>query len=135
MDDMTGEEIGFALGAFMEMGAKDAYYIPIGMKKSRPGVMICVLCDSERRDEFAEAIFKHTSTLGVREQTVKRYELFRETLTAQAPCQYGEVRVKLANGFGAARAKIEYEDIARVARERGISFAAARKLIESAIDG
>jgi hypothetical protein len=135
VDDMTGEEIGFALETFLEMGAKDAYYIPIGMKKFRPGVMICVLCDTKRRDEFVEAVFKHTSTLGVRERTVRRYELSRETLTAQAPQPYGEVRVKLANGFGTARVKTEYEDIARVAREQGISFALARSLIESAIDG
>lgn len=135
VDDMTGEEIGFALDTFLKMGAKDAYYIPIGMKKSRPGVLVCVLCDIGRRDEFVQAVFKHTSTLGVRERIVRRYELSREMRTAQAPRPYGEVRFKLANGLGAARAKIEYEDIARVAREQGISFASARTLLESAIDG
>ena len=134
VDDMTGEEIGFALETFLGMGAKDAYYVPIGMKKSRPGVLICVLCDARSRDAFVEAIFKYTSTLGMRERIVRRYELSRETLTAQAPHPYGEVRVKLANGFGTSRVKTEYEDIARVAREQGISFAEARALIESAIE-
>ena len=50
LDDMTGEEIGFALSALLEAGALDAWTIPIGMKKSRPGVLLGCLCREERRE-------------------------------------------------------------------------------------
>ncbi len=130
VDDMTGEEIGFALEALLDMGARDAYYIPIGMKKSRPGVMLCVLCDKARREEFVRAVFKLTSTLGVRERACKRYELERGIEAVQT--EFGEMRVKKACGFGVKKEKAEYEDAARLARERGVSIFEAKRLIESA---
>ena len=131
IDDMTGEALGFALETLIEMGALDAYTVPIGMKKSRPGVMLCVLCDKGRSEEFAKAIFKHTTTLGVRERMVKRYELSRHIDLVQTP--HGSLRVKRASGFGIMREKIEHEDIARLAREKGLSIADIKKLIEDSI--
>ena len=133
VDDMTGEEIGFALETFFELGAKDAYYIPIGMKKSRPGVMICVLCDPAMRAAIVEAMLKHTSTLGVRERFCRRYELSREVETLTTPL--GDMRIKSAFGFGVQKSKPEYDDLARIARENGLSLRDAKKLIESAQQG
>ena len=133
VDDMTGEEVGFALETFLELGAKDAYYIPIGMKKSRPGVMICVLCDHAMRAVLIEAMLKHTSTLGVRASFCRRYELSREVETLTTPL--GDIRVKSAFGFGVQKSKPEYEDLARIARENGLSLREAKKLIESARRG
>ena len=127
VDDMTGEEIGFALERFFEHGARDAYTLAIGMKKSRPGTMICVLADEAHRQELIREIFKHTTTLGVRERGSTRYELPRsvETLDTAA----GSVRVKSSSGFGVDRAKLEYDDLASIAREKGISLYEARALV------
>ena len=41
---------------------------------------------------------------------------------------YGEVRRKDSAGYGAQRSKFEYEDLARIAREKSISLAEARKI-------
>ena len=129
VDDMTAEEIGFALGAIFAAGAREAFTLPAGMKKNRPGTLICAICDETRREAVLRAIFRHTSTLGVRETAARRYILDRETETLQTA--YGPVRRKRAAGWGAAREKYEYDDLARIAEEKGIGLHEARALVEA----
>lgn len=121
VDDMTGEAISFALERFLEFGALDAFTVPVGMKKSRPGVMITVLCREEDKEKMIQLLFRHTSTLGIRQRCSKRYTLERRTETVDTP--YGELRKKISTGYGVSRSKYEYEDLARVAKEKGISIA------------
>ena len=128
VDDMTAEEIGFAMERLFEGGALEVYTVPIGMKKSRPGTLISVMCREQDREKMLGLIFRHTSTIGVRETAVRRYVMGRSVTVLNTPC--GEVRKKQSDGFGAARCKYEYEDIARIAREKDISLSEARKLIE-----
>ena len=127
LDDMTGEEIGFAMTALFRAGARDVYTQAIGMKKSRPGVLLSVICLPEDADRLAAAMMKHTTTLGIRRQDMSRYVLERREETVRTP--YGNVRVKRASGMGTERSKPEYEDIAALAREQGISPAEVRKEI------
>lgn len=121
VDDMTGEAVGFALERFLEAGALDAFTVPIGMKKSRPGVLITVLCREEDRERLVFRIFRHTTTLGIRETPCTRYTLERRTETVGTP--WGGIRRKTAAGYGVTRTKYEYEDLARAAREHGLSLA------------
>ena len=125
---MTGEEIGFALGALLDAGALDAWTIPIGMKKSRPGVLLGCLCREERREALLRCLFRHTTTLGVRERRCKRTALARTTETAHTP--YGDVRVKVSQGWGVVRHKAEYDDLAALARENGVSLREIRDSIK-----
>lgn len=128
LDDMTGEEIGFALDQLFAAGALDAWTSPIGMKKSRPGVLLGCLCREERREELLRCLFRHTTTLGVRERRCARYALERTTETAHTPC--GDVRVKVSRGWGAVRRKAEYDDLAALARENGVSLREIKEAIE-----
>lgn len=120
VDDMTGEELGFALERLLEGGALEAYTIPIGMKKSRPGVLLRVLCSPERREDMLELLFRHTSTIGIREYETRRYVLRRTETQVSTP--WGPVRRKDVNGYGVQRAKYEYEDLAGIAREQGLGL-------------
>lgn len=120
LDDMTGESIGFALEQLMDAGALDVFTTAIGMKKSRPGIMLTVLCRPEDKDTLLPLIFRHTTTLGVRENRLHRYILDRKTETVQTP--YGPVRQKVAAGYGVERRKYEFEDVARLARENNLSL-------------
>ena len=129
---MTGEGIGFAMERLFEAGARDVYTVAVGMKKNRPGTLIRVLCAPEDREAMAALLFKHTSTLGVRENPVKRYILNREIAARRTP--YGTVSVKEASGSGVTKRKYEYEDIARIARENGLSLNEALALIEQEED-
>lgn len=128
VDDMTGEELGFAMERLFDAGARDVFTSAVQMKKNRPGTLLRVLCMGETRDALVEAIFRYTTTLGVRENRMRRHVLDRREETLDTP--YGAVRRKTAAGYGATRSKLEYEDLARVARERGVSLAEARRLIE-----
>lgn len=116
LDDMTAEELGFAMERLLEAGALDVYTQPIGMKKCRPGTMLTVLCREGDREKLVETMFRHTTTLGVRQQTLTRYTLSR---TVE---QRGGVRVKVSAGYGVRREKPEYEDLAAIAREKGLSL-------------
>lgn len=127
LDDMTGEEIGFAMERLLEAGALDVYTTPIGMKKNRPGVMLTVLCHEEQTDTMVRELFRHTTTLGIRESTFRRYTLERSVQTVETP--YGPVRRKTASGYGVEREKLEYEDLAKIARAQGCSMSELRKKI------
>ena len=120
MDDMTGEAMGFATEQLLAGGALDVYTTPIYMKKNRPGILLTVLCRPDDREKMLSLIFRHTTTLGIREYAVGRHTLSRRTETVDTP--YGPVRKKIAEGFGVSRAKYEYEDLSRIARENGISL-------------
>ncbi len=127
LDDMTGEEIGFAMEQLFAAGAREVYTQPIGMKKSRPGVLLSVLCTPEDADRLAAEMMKHTTTLGIRRMELSRYLLDRQVETVDTP--YGAVRIKRASGMGVERSKPEYEDLAALARENGVSLDAVRREI------
>ena len=130
VDDMTAEEIGYAVTKLLDLGALDAYTIPIGMKKNRPGTMICVLASPAKREELTEALFRLTTTIGVRAAELDRRILERESETEDTA--YGPVRYKVSRGFGVVRRKPEYEDLARIADETGTGIRDARELLEEA---
>lgn len=124
LDDMTPEELSFAMEELFTLGALDVYFTSIGMKKSRPGVKLTCMCREKQREQMLECIFKHTTTLGVREYVCKRYELGRSEKTVRT--QDGEVRVKISSGYGVVREKAEYEDLAALARKSGKTIAQIR---------
>ena len=128
VDDMTAEEMGFAMEQLLESGAREVYTIAAGMKKSRPGTVIHVICTEQDREKMLGLLFRHTTTLGVRETVMQRYVLERKIETLHT--SLGEVRRKSSSGYGVSRVKYEYEDLARIARERGISLEEARRLAE-----
>lgn len=133
LDDMSAEAVGFAQERLFAAGALDVYTMAAQMKKSRPGVVLYVMCRSEEKQKMVSLLFRHTTTLGVREQTYQRYTLSRTVDTVQTA--YGKVRRKLSSGYGVSREKYEYEDVARIAREQGMSFAEIMTDIESRSHG
>ena len=131
LDDISAEKIGFAIEQLFEAGAVEAYTVPVTMKKSRPGNLLCVMCKEQDKSKILETIFKHTTTLGVRENISNRYTLERTIETVQT--KFGPVSVKKSTGFGVARQKIEYEDLARIARETGKSIEEVTDIISRQI--
>ena len=121
LDDMTAEAIGFAQEQFFAAGALEVYTVPAQMKKSRPGILLSVMCHEKDRERMLQLIFQHTTTIGVRETISRRYTLSRTIKTVST--EFGEVRKKVSYGYGVQKEKYEYEDIARIAREQNISLA------------
>lgn len=128
VDDMTAEEIGFAMERLFEGGALEVYTIPIHMKKSRPGTLIRVMCKEQDKEDMIGLIFKYTTTIGIRQAETQRYVLDRKITMVETSC--GTVRRKDAAGYGVSRSKYEYDDLADIAREKGLSIKEVRDLIE-----
>lgn len=130
IDDMTAEELAFAAEQLMAGGARDVTLTPITMKKGRPATMLTVMCacDDTEKERMIGLIFRYTTTIGIREVISQRYILDRTESVIGTP--YGDVRCKTVSGYGVKRYKLEYEDLARIARECEIGIPEARKLIE-----
>lgn len=120
VDDMTGEESAFAVEELLKNGALDVFTSPIGMKKGRQGILLSLICREGEEERFASLIFKYTTTIGIRKSVHERFILERKTEKVSTP--YGDIRVKRSYGYGVTREKYEYEDIARIAREQGVSL-------------
>ena len=131
IDDMTAESLSFAAEILFENGALDVFTTPIGMKKSRPAVMLSCLCLPADSSLMTHLILRHTATLGVREKSCLRHRLPRSEHTIETP--YGSVRIKTAQSEGIKKSKIEYEDAARIARSQNIPLADVYRNIEKTI--
>lgn len=128
LDDMTGEEIGYVMELLLKNGALDVFTTPIGMKKSRPGQMLSVLCKQEQRSKVAEILLKHTTTIGLREYRCNRMILNRREEAFES--SFGTVHVKKSTGFGVTKEKMEYEDIKSIADREGLSLQEVKAMIQ-----
>lgn len=132
IDDMTAEELGYATELLMDEGALDVYTTAIGMKKSRPGTLLTVMCREEDRERIAGLIFRNTTTLGMRVYHCERMILERSEKTLHT--EFGDVRCKEASGYGVVRSKLEYDDVRRLAKSSGRSIREIRDIIENMED-
>lgn len=128
LDDMTPEDIGFAVETLLENGALDVYSTAIQMKKNRPGVLLSVLCRPEQREHMVGLLFRHTTTLGVRETEHRRYTLERSSRQAETP--WGAVAVKRAQGWGVTREKPEFDRLREIAKKENLSMTEVRKALK-----
>ena len=92
IDNATGEQLGYAMEQLFSAGALDVWHTPIQMKKNRPAILLSALAPAELETQLAEAILRHTPTLGVRVRPVTRYAAHRDTITVQT--EYGPIRLK-----------------------------------------
>jgi len=100
-------------------GALDVFFVPIQMKKQRPGVLLSVLGTPEKATELERLIFTNTGTLGLRWRRTRRHILAREHRVVETPL--GSVRLKVGRlGKEVVAVAPEYEDCARLARESGV---------------
>ncbi len=124
LDDMTGEDIAFAAERILQAGALDVFTESIYMKKGRPAVKLTVLARPEDEERLAGEIFRHTSTIGVRIHTDRRYELARRSEQRKTPL--GTIEVKISEGFGVRKEKIEFASLKEIAETSGKRLAEVR---------
>lgn len=120
IDDMTGEAASYAMERILSSGALDAWILAATMKKGRPGMIFCALCNISDTDRVTKTILEHTTSIGVRQMLVERSEQPREFHVVET--RWGEVRVKVSgNGSLLERKeKPEFEDCAKIAQKEGI---------------
>lgn len=131
IDDLNPQAIGYVFEALFAAGAVDVFTQAIGMKKSRPGILLTVICHPENFLSCEAVIFRETTTLGIRRTTQQRAILQREI--QQVEIEYGKVRVKVA-WKGQSPEKVianvqpEYEDCAELARKHNIPWREIQRL-------
>ncbi len=119
IDDMNPEMFGFLMERLFEDGALDAYWIPVHMKKNRPGTMVQVLCKEDRKDVLVRRLLAETTSLGVRYYPAHRRLLARDELTIAT--SFGEIRVKrIKDPDGNTRLLPEYEACREIALQKNI---------------
>ena len=127
IDDMNPELYECIIDKLFTCGALDVYLTPIIMKKGRPGVKLSVLCNEYKIETIKEALFKETTTFGVRNFKVQKTMLHREFIKVNT--SYGEITVKEAYYKGEKiKSKLEYEECKKIAADIGIS---ARTIYEA----
>ena len=129
IDDMTGEALGFLMDRLFEAGALDVTFTSCVMKKSRPGVVVSVLCPNESLTPLRRVIFEKSSAIGFRETAVRRVSLPREQRRIGCGADEAEVKTVFVDEKR-RRSKIEYRDRERLARERDLSLDEAEELIK-----
>ena len=120
LDDMTPEEIGYAVEQLVLSSALDVFTTPIMMKKQRPGTMLTVLCKVDDIDNLRDLIFKHTTSLGIRYHRCDRYILNRST--GDIDWEGHTIAFKKSCGFGVVRHKYEYDSLAAIANCNDMSL-------------
>ena len=119
IDDMNPQIFGVLMDRLLAEGALDVFYTAVQMKKNRPGTLLTIIAPPDRREHLTSLVFSETTTIGVRYREMARECLERETLTVDTPL--GVLRVKVARRNGRVlNASPEFDDCARVARERGV---------------
>jgi len=114
IDDMNPELFGYIMERLFSDGALDVYWIPLQMKKNRPGTMVQVLCEQASKDQLIQRLLSETTSLGVRYYKATRKLLAREQLTIQT--SFGEIQVKrVQDPDGRERLVPEYDVCREVA--------------------
>jgi uncharacterized protein (TIGR00299 family) protein len=120
IDDMNPQLFGVAMERLYAAGALEVYYVPVQMKKNRPGTLLTVVAPPELRAKLAEVVFRETTTIGLRHSEVERECLEREIVTVETPV--GAVRFKIAWRDGrVVNAVPEFEDCVRIAAANNLS--------------
>jgi uncharacterized protein (DUF111 family) len=132
IDDMNNEIIGNLMDRILEAGSNDVSFQNIQMKKNRPAILLSVLCTKEKEEYFKELLFKETSTFGIKSFPIKKSMLKREV--EEIETSFGKVRIKKGlYGNEVIKSKVEYEDLLRISKEKGIPLMEVYKRIEKEI--
>jgi uncharacterized protein (TIGR00299 family) protein len=128
IDDMDGEALAFLQDALRGAGALDVFLQPLQMKKGRPGVLLSCLARPSQAPQLRQVWWRHSTTLGLREQLQERWELPRQPL--EIPSPWGPLRAKGHPGPDGPRVKVEADDLARIAREQGLGLRELRDRLQ-----
>ena len=121
IDDSTGEQLGYVMERLFEKGARDVHFIPVLMKKNRPGYELVLICDEDRVKTMENIIFTETTSIGIRRMKMERTVLERENVPVNSI--YGEIMMKKCTlPDGSYRLYPEYESVVEICKKTGRPF-------------
>ena len=127
IDDMNPQMFGVVMDRLYAAGALEVFYVPVQMKKNRPGTLLTVVAPPALRSALTDIVFAETTTIGLRYGEVDRECLPREIISVETPV--GAVRFKVAwRGGRVINAAPEFEDCVRLAAAHNLSVKAVQAL-------
>ncbi len=127
IDDMTPEDLGPMIDRLLDEGARDATLTPMIMKKGRPGYRLTCLCRQADKEKLAKLILANTSTIGLRIWKAERFEMSSRMEICHT--EYGDIRIKVSEGYGISKWKPEHDDIVKASEKYGVSLRKVRESI------
>lgn len=120
IDDCSGEVLGYTMERLFAAGARDVHYMPVFMKKNRPGWQLNVICDETKIAELEQIIFEETTTIGIRRIPVERSVLDRQIQKVMTPL--GEAEVKVCQIGQKKKIYPEYESVVKLCKEHHMTY-------------
>lgn len=119
IDDMSPQIAGYLMETLFAEGALDVYFTPVQMKKTRPGILLSALAEGGRVSGIVDAIFRESTSIGVRSYAVERHCLERKTVKVKTP--YGTIgfKVSLRNGKP-VNIQPEYDECRAIAAKKKV---------------
>jgi uncharacterized protein (TIGR00299 family) protein len=131
IDDLSPQVLGHVMDQAFELGALDCYFTSVQMKKNRPGILLSILCEQNKKEELMQLLFRETTTLGVRTYEVERRALERVVVSVETP--YGPIDVKVARLNGQVVNEMpEFEQCRRAARGAGVPLKRVEEAVRAA---
>ncbi|MBQ8306560.1 MAG: nickel pincer cofactor biosynthesis protein LarC [Blautia sp.] len=127
IDDCTGEELGYVMELLFAAGARDVFYTPIYMKKNRPACLLSVICMEKDREKLEKIIFRETTTIGIRRNSMERTVLERRILRVETP--WGMARVKACTLDGMEKYYPEFDSVKELADAGGLPLRDVYQLV------
>ena len=127
IDDMTPEDLGPMIDRLLDEGALDATISPMIMKKGRPGYRLTCLCRQADKEKLARMILANTTTIGLRIWKAERFEMISHTEICHTA--FGDIRVKVSEGYGMVKWKPEHDDLVKAAEKNGVSIREVREAV------
>jgi pyridinium-3,5-bisthiocarboxylic acid mononucleotide nickel chelatase len=98
IDDLDPRVYPDVLVAVKAAGALEAWLTPVIMKQGRPGVILSAVAPHSAATSVSDAIFRHTTTLGVRQTPVHREVLDRDHIEVHVDGQPVSIKRGLRGG-------------------------------------
>jgi len=133
VDDMSPEITGSIIDLAIDQGALDCWIINYNGKKSRPGNLINLLCETKDKDKFVKFILEHTTSLGLRVSEVDRYETDRTFEEYSSSLGMLKIKFKYIDEKKHSF-KVEYDDILKISRKTGLPVNTISKKLEYEIN-
>ena len=130
IDDCSGEALGYCMDQLFAAGARDVHFLPVFMKKNRPGYQLQVICTNRQAPQLENIIFRETTTIGIRRIAVERTVMPRKIKTVPTP--WGDVRAKECEMDGIIKVYPEYEDVAAICRREDLPFEKTFRILSAA---
>ncbi len=131
IDDMNPQIFGLVMDRLYAAGALEVFYIPVQMKKNRPGTLLTVVVPPAMRAAMTDVIFRETTTIGLRHYDVDRECLERTLVTVPTPI--GPARVKVASRGGQVlNATPEFEDCVKLAEASNLPLKDVQAIVMKA---